>query len=331
MTLVLAGDIGGTKTLLYMVDISSGEVRTFKERYITRDYPDLVAMVKAFWSSCASRMDIAGMPLVACFGVAGPVNDGKAMLTNVDWVLDSDRLARELGIAQVSLINDFEAIAYGILTLREADLHCLQRGVPQPHAPIAVLGAGTGMGQAYLTWSGDHYIVHSSEGGHSDFAPQTPAELDLLNWLWQKYPQVSVELVVSGQGIVNIYEYFCSVHSNLPHLDLTDCPEPAALIARAARESGDLVAQQAMECFVSAYGSEAGNVAVKFLPYGGLYVAGGIAPKVLGLITQNDRFLQAMHRKEKMRNLLRDIPTYIVLNAEVGLMGALYQAKQMIG
>jgi glucokinase len=310
MAVVLAGDVGGTKTLLALAEVSAGIVR--KECYATTDFPSLEEMVRCFLGSCAQR------PAAACFGVAGPVVGDCAYLTNVGWHLSASALAQELAIPRLSLINDFVAIAYGVLSLPPQDLLCLQAGQPIPQAPIAVLGAGTGMGQAYLTWGTQGYQVHPSEGGHVDFAPRNATELAVWQTLWQKYGRVSVEQIVSGQGIVHIYQALGG-----------SAMEPAQ-IAKAAETGSDPIAVQTMELFASAYGAEAGNLALKLLPYGGLYVAGGIAPQILPWLTTGDRFLQAMHHKGKASKLLQNIPTYIVLNREVGLLGALSQSWQML-
>jgi len=317
MTVILAGDVGGTKTLLCLATETPNGVQTYQKHYVTSDYATLGDMVRDFLS------DGGAHPEVACFGVAGPVLENSATLTNVDWHISALELERELDIPQVTLINDFAAIAYGILKLTPQDLLCLQAGQPVPQAPIAVLGAGTGMGQAYLTWSGQGYQAHHSEGGHTDFAPRNATELAVLQTLWQRYERVSVEHIVSGQGIVNIY-------SALGGQAIPAGRDQAAIIAQAGSAGTDPIAVKTMELFASAYGAEAGNLALKLLPYGGLYVAGGIAPKILPWLTTGDRFLQAMQSKGKLGKLLQDIPTYIVLNAEVGLLGAWYCAQQLL-
>jgi len=306
MAIILAGDVGATKTLLSLVD---GE-QTYTERYATSDFANLADLVQRFLAGCGVRPDIA------CFGVAGPVLNNSAYLTNVGWHISAPDLERALHIPRVILINDFMAIAYGILQLSPTALLCLQRGEPIPQAPIAVLGAGTGMGQAYLTWGAQGYQVHPSEGGHTDFAPRNDRELLVWQYLRQKYERVCVEHIVSGQGITNIYEALGGVR------------EQPAKIAQAGSDASDPIAVETMELFVSAYGSEAGNLALKILPYGGLYVAGGIAPQILSWLTTGDRFLQAMLTKGKVGRLLQDIPTYIVLNPEVGLRGALFLAQR---
>ena len=206
MTLILAGDIGGTKTILQLVEVSPEyELQPIaEEKYRSGDFPDLAPMVREFFAKTNTEI-----PHKACFGIAGPVVNNTAKLTNIAWSLDSDRLQSELGIAQVSLINDFAAVGYGILGLAPTDLCTLQPGKANPEAPIAIIGAGTGLGQGFLIKQEEHYQVFASEGGHADFAPRTELEFQLLKYLLDKHDiqRVSVERVVSGLGLVAIYQF----------------------------------------------------------------------------------------------------------------------------
>jgi glucokinase len=339
MTLLLAGDIGGTKTILRLVESSSQELRTIhEERYRSSDYTDLVPMVQVFLAKAN-----APRPEKACFAIAGPVVNYTAKLTNLVWFLDTERLEQELSIPQISLINDFAAVGYGVLGLDKEDIYTLQAGKPDPEAPIAIIGAGTGLGQGFLIKQGEHYQVFPSEGGHADFPPRTELEFQLLRYLLDKHDiqRVSVERVVSGQGIVSIYQFLRDRKL------ATETPEIAqvvrtweqqagqersvdagAVIGRAALEKRCRLCEQTMQIFVEAYGAEAGNVAIKFLPFGGLYVAGGIVPKILPLIEDNN-FLLHFTQKGRMRNLLIDIPLHIVLNPHVGLIGAALCAARL--
>ena len=325
MTTLLAGDIGGTKTLL---QLTSGNY-SYRQRYLTKNFADLESIVHTFLHGVAEETGTQLRPQFACLGVAGPVRDNCATLTNVGWHLDGTALGHKLGIEQVQLINDFGAVAYGIFQLQEQDLYCLQAGKPQPQGSIAVIGAGTGLGQAYLTWTGTGYQVHTSEGGHSSFAPTNPLEMSLLQFLWQTYPQAVVEQVVSGQGISHIYDFLGDYYRGQisPTLDLSQVPDKAAAIASAV--GVDRLATLTMELFVSAYGAEAGNLALKILATGGLYVAGGIASQNVSLFTENQRFISAMLNKDKVSQLLATVPTFIILNPDVGLMGAMAQAQRM--
>lgn len=346
MTSLLAGDIGGTKTILRLVEASSGKSfdTLYEERYPSRDFPDLVPMVQQFLATAGGQMGGTSAPQKACFAIAGPVVNNTAKLTNLTWFLDAKRLEQELGIATISLINDFAAVGYGVLGLGASDLYTLQAGKQQPDAPIAVIGAGTGLGQGFLIQQGDSYQVFSSEGGHVDFAPRSELEFQLLKYLLDKHDiqRVSVERVVSGQGIVAIYQFlsdreFASESADIAQVVKTwehqtgrsdKTVDPAAAIATAALEKRDRLSEQTMQLFIEAYGAEAGNLALKLLPYGGLYVAGGIAAKNLPLI-QEGSFLRAFTNKGRMSALLENVPVHVVLNSKVGLIGAAIAAARL--
>jgi glucokinase len=334
MTLLLVGDIGGTKTILRLVEtLEAGELQTlYEERYPSRNFPDLVPMVQQFLATAKTAT-----PQKACFAIAGPVVNNTAKLTNLTWFLDAQRLEQELEIASISLINDFAAVGYGVLGLQPADLYTLQPGKHQPSAPIAVIGAGTGLGQGFLIQQGDSYQVFGSEGGHADFAPRLELEFQLLKYLLDKHDiqRISVERVVSGQGIVAIYQFLRDRSNAFTSSDIAQVVktweqqigqsqktvDPAAAIATAALEKRDRLSEQTMQLFVAAYGAEAGNLALKLLPYGGLYVAGGIAAKNLPLF-QEGSFLRAFTNKGRVSPLLENVPVHIVLNSKVGLIGA---------
>ncbi len=334
MTLLLAGDIGGTKTILRLVEASDkSDLNTIdEEQYRSKDFADFVPMVQKF----LAKSNIP-TPQKACFAIAGPVVNNTAKLTNLVWFLETTRLQEELGISQISLINDFEAVGYGILGLDKQDLHTLQVGHTNPDAPIAIIGAGTGLGQGFLIKQGENHQIFPSEGGHADFAPRIELEFQLLKYLLDKHDiqRVSVERVVSGMGIVAIYQFLrdrklCSESPEIAKVVRTweqeagqqeKSVDPGAAIGSAAMEKSDRLCEQTMQFFVEAYGAEAGNLALKLLPYGGLYVAGGIAPKILPLI-QEERFLLNFSQKGRMRRILEDIPVHVVLNPQVGLIGA---------
>jgi glucokinase len=340
MTLLLAGDIGGTKTILRLVDASKKpSLRTVCENsYRSGDYTDLVPMVKQFLSGANDH------PQKACFGIAGPVVGDTAKLTNLAWYLDSGRLSEELNIPHVTLINDFAAVGYGILGLESQDLYTLQTGKPRSEAPIAIIGAGTGLGQGFLIKQGQDYYVYPSEGGHADFAPRSELEFQLLKYLLEKHDiqRVSVERVVSGLGIVSIYQFLRDrkVATESPDIaevvrtweQLAGVPEktvdPGAVIGSAALALSDSLSEQTIQLFVEAYGAEAGNLALKLLPYGGLYIAGGIAPKILPLLERGN-FMLHFTQKGRMRSILEDIPVQIILNQQVGLIGAAICAARL--
>lgn len=346
MTLLLAGDIGGTKTILRLVEQpAEGSMYSLDEAtYSSRDYPDLVPIVQEFLGAATEHLGYTPVPQKACFAIAGPVVNNTAKLTNLVWSLDTKRLETELGIASISLINDFAAVGYGVLGLAESDLHTLQIGKLQVIAPIAVIGAGTGLGQGFLIPQGGTYQVFSSEGGHADFAPRSELEFQLLKYLLDKHDiqRVSVERVVSGQGIVAIYQFlrdrqYCHESPEIGELIRTweqeagqseKTVDPASVISKAALKKSDRLCEQTMEMFVETYGVEAGNLALKLLPYGGLYIAGGIAAKNLPLMLEGS-FLHAFTNKGRMRSLLEKVPLHIILNPQVGLIGAAISAARL--
>ncbi|WOD41369.1 glucokinase [Nodosilinea sp. E11] len=351
MTYLLAGDIGGTKTILRLVEAStlksSDQVilkTAFEHTYSSQAYPDLVPMVKEFLHQSTEAMGASHPPQRACFAIAGPVVDNTSSLTNLAWSLEGDRLQAELGLDRVELINDFEAVGYGVFGLAAEDLHTLQAGDPDDSAPVAIIGAGTGLGQGFALCRAGRPLVFPSEGGHADFAPRSELEFQLMRYLLDKHQisRVSVERVVSGQGIVAIYQFLRDrefAHETPEIAEAittwerqtgrsTKTVDPAAVIAIAAAEGRDRICQKAMEIFVSAYGAEAGNLALKLLPYGGLYVAGGIAAKNLTLMTAG-QFLDAFTHKGRVSSLLDRVPVHLVLNPQVGLIGAALKAEKL--
>jgi glucokinase len=283
-------------------------------------------------------------PEKACFAIAGPVVKNTAKLTNLTWFLDKDRLIQELGIPSVSLINDFAAVGYGIFGLTKQDLLTLQVGKYQPAAPMAVIGAGTGLGQGFLIRQDNQYQVFPSEGGHADFAPRNELEFQLLKYLVDKHDiqRVSVERVVSGLGITSIYQFLRDrqIAPESPEIaqavrtweqeaqKAEKTVDPGAFIGSAALQKSDRLSEQTMQLFIEVYGAEAGNLALKLLPYGGLYIAGGIAPKILPLM-ENGSFLLNFTQKGRMGSLLEEIPVHIILNQQVGLIGAAFSASRL--
>jgi len=351
MTILLAGDIGGTKTILRLVDsavnVAGIPIPTtlHQETYPSQHFPDLVPMVQTFLAAAEA---VVGQPCPvarACFGIAGPVIDNSSKLTNLKWLLDGARLEQALQIPQVVLINDFAAIGYGVLGLKPDEVLTLQAAAVNRTAPIAVLGAGTGLGECFLIPCQGHYHVYASEGSHADFAPRSPLEDELRMYLQaeRQISRVSVERVVSGRGITSIYQFlrqrspalespalneiFQTWHQEQAQgLQSTDL---AAAVSQAAIAGDDPLCVQTMHLFVSAYGAEAGNLALKLLPYGGVYVAGGIAPKILPLL-QAGEFMAAFKDKGRFRSVLEQISVQVVLNPQVGLLGAaLYAAQEM--
>jgi glucokinase len=339
MTLLLAGDIGGTKTILRLVEAAENNLKTLhEEKYPSAHFPDLVPIVRQFLASANDAQ-----PQNACFAIAGPVVNNTSKLSNLGWTLEADRLAEDLHLEKVLLINDFAAVGYGVLGLTDADLCPLQTVPAEAHGPIAVIGAGTGLGQGFLIHNGQDYQVFSSEGGHGDFAPRSTVEFELSRYLLEKHniDRISVERVVSGMGIPSIYQFLRDrqYHEESPEvaqairtwesqIGREKSIDPGAVIGKAALAESDRLSEQTMELFISAYGAEAGNLALKLLPYGGLYIAGGIAAKILPLIQQGG-FIQAFTHKGRMSPLLERIPVNVVLNPQVGLIGAALSAARL--
>lgn len=348
MQTILAGDIGGTKTILRLVKAepslsqhSIPQLTTLSEQtYPSQDFSDLSPMIEQF----LAQSEAGTTTQAACFGIAGPVIDDTSELTNLSWSLNARRLESEFGINHVALINDFASVGYGILGLEKQDIATLQAAPANPKAPIAVIGAGTGLGEGFLIPDAKGYHVFPSEGGHADFAPRTPIEFQLLDFLREnmKLERVSVERVVSGTGIVSVYRFLRSLGQHPESSEMAqvfqaweqrgDQPDhlvdPAAAIAQAALQGTDPLCQQALTLFVEAYGAEAGNLALKLLPYGGLYIAGGVAAKILPLL-QTEAFLKAFQTKGRVSPLLYKVPIHVVLNPKVGLMGSAIYAAQL--
>jgi glucokinase len=344
MELLLAGDVGGTKTSLSLVKAEDPEHSLYSRRYASQNYSSLTPLVQEFLAQARQELGRDPQPAAACFAVAGPVVEEKsggqrAKITNLSWSLHSSQLTAELGIPRLALINDFSAVGYGVLALRDAELETLQAGERQPRAPIGVIGAGTGLGQAYLTWGEGGYQVYPSEGGHVDFPPRTPLEWELLQYLQQRYGRVSTERVVSGQGIVAIYQFLRdSRRAQGEEQGLAQVAaweggareiDPAAQIAHAAVEGRDPLAMECLRLFISLYGAAVGNFALHLLPRGGLFLAGGIAPKLLPLLRQGE-FLAAFLDKGRMRPLLEQLSVQVVLNEQVGLRGAARHAATLL-
>ncbi len=347
MDLLLAGDIGGTKSSLSLFDAQDLNHSLYHRRYASQSYPHLTPLVLEFLAQARQELGRDPQPVAACFAVAGPVREEKqggggpqtAKITNLPWSLHSSQLAVELGIPRLALINDFSAVGYGVLALREEELETLQAGERQPRAPIGVIGAGTGLGQAYLTWGESGYQVHASEGGHVDFAPRTPQEWELLQYLQQRYGRVSTERVVSGQGIVAIYQFLRDSRWAQGEEQVlapiaawekgAGWIDPAAEIANAALEGRDPLARECLRLFIGLYGAAVGNFALHLLPRGGLFIAGGIAPKLLPLLRQGE-FLAAFLDKGRMRPLLEQLSVQVVVNEQVGLRGAARYAATLL-
>src|SRR5438105_4713132 len=326
---VLAGDIGGTKTLLAICEVGDASERTgaprievlASKRYDSRKFPGLGAICRAFADEIARPL-----PRWSGFGVAGPVANGRSHTTNLPWILDEKDLARTLAIDSVRLANDFHALALGIASVKPKDLTTLNEGVRDPKGPWAVIGAGTGLGEAIATLgsSGQREVL-ATEGGHASFAPRTELEIGVLRFLMQRYDHVSWERVLSGEGLVNLAEALSHLTGVKPGEAVAEkiahdrANAPAAITAAAV--AGDPLCRQVVELFCKLYGAEAGNLALKTLATGGVYVAGGIAPKLLDFM-KDGRFRAAFFDKGRMRPMLERMPVQIVLDTRAGVLGA---------
>jgi len=314
---IVAGDIGGTKVLLQFVDASK-TARTVlaEQRYESHAYATFDEMLGAF-----VKDHVDGTIDAACFAVAGPVFGDHAEVTNLSWKMDASALARQFSIGRVSLINDFYAVALGVPILTPADFIVLNAGAQVPFAPIAILGAGTGLGEANLVHDGVKWDVIPSEGGHGDFAPQDEEQTRLFLALHAKYGHVSWERLLSGLGLVNIHNF----------LSGQDRPYDETLPMEIAKAfaNGDSVAARTFAIFVDIYGAETGNMALRTLARGGVYLAGGVAGKNIDRFTDG-RFVEAFLRKGRFQNVLAAIPVNLITNPKVGLLGAVEMATRLV-
>jgi len=319
--MLLAGDIGGTKTDLAVFSPEAGPRAPLAEgRFPSADYPSLEALVREFLSQMDVKVERAS------FGVAGPVVAGRATITNLPWVMDEEQLQAALHLSSVRLLNDLNAIAHAVPFLEPAGLHTLNEGhQPAPDGNIAIVAPGTGLGEAFLTWDGSRYRPHASEGGHADFAPTNSLEIELLRYLHDRFEHVSYERVCSGRGLPNIYAFLKdSGYADEPawlaeQLAAADDPTPVIVNTALARECELCVAT--LDTFVSILGAEAGNLALKVLASGGVYLGGGIPPRILPALEQ-ERFMEAFRSKGRMSDLLASVPVHVILNPKAALLGA---------
>lgn len=321
--MILAGDVGGTKVNLALYDFAEGKLKhTREQRYPAKNYSGLQEIVKEFLA--------ADKVTAACFGVPGPVRDGRLRLTNLPWTLDSRELSSGLGIQHVFLINDLEANGYGIAELTPDQIYTLNEGDASQMGNRALLAAGTGLGECFLAWNGRLHLPFPSEGGHADFAPRNEDEIDLLRFLKQKYNgRISFERVVSGMGLTNIYEFLREVRGLEEPAWLAERiagEDPNAVITELALAAKSEICEKALDMFVSAYGAEAGNLALKILSVGGLYVGGGIAPRILERL-KDGIFMKSFTDKGRLSQLLVNMPVRIILESRAALMGAAAYAE----
>jgi glucokinase len=317
--MILAGDIGATNSRLAFFAQRGGRLEPIvEETYPSREHVNLEAIVLKFVSS-------HGLPIdVACFGIAGPVRHGRSETTNLPWVVDARKLAQALPIRVIALLNDLEAHAYGIAMLAPEDCVTLNQGASAVSGNAAVIAAGTGLGEAGLYWDGQQHRPFASEGGHTSFAPNDPVQMELLSFLWPEFGHVSWERVLSGPGLHNIYRFLRDTGRGEEPPWLTrqlQQHDPPAVISQAALAGTSALCRQALDLFVTLYGAEAGNLALKIMATAGVYVGGGIAPKIIRRLT-NSTFMDAFLAKGRLRPLLQAIPVHIIMNDKVALLGA---------
>jgi len=271
----------------------------------------------------------------ACFDVAGPVIDGRARLTNLPWVIEEQSLQRSLGLKQVVLLNDLKAVAYAVPHLLAEDLHTINPGKPEEHGPIAVIAPGTGLGEAFLVWDGKRYIACSSEGGHADFAPTDETQAALWAYLFKRYGHVAYERICSGSGLPNIYDFLRDsgrlAEQPAFAAKLAAAPDRTPLIVQAALEDPtNTLCAAVLDIFIAALGAEAGNLALKVVATGGVYLGGGIPPRILPQLDAG-RFMQMFAGKGRFESLLNDIPVKVITNQAALLGAALYGLDQLSG
>ncbi len=319
--MLIAGDIGGTKTDLAIYSIQSGAREPLAQTEVhSADYPSLQAAVAEFLADVKMSVDVGS------FAVAGPVIAGHAKTTNLPWEMEESTLARDLNLRAVHLMNDLEAVARAVSVLQPPDLLTLNAGEPVPGGPIAVVAPGTGLGESFLTWNGSQYVAHGSEGGHSDFAPTDQRQIRLLQYLLQRFDHVGVERVCSGIGVPNVYDYLRDEEQ------IRERPETARAIVAAKDRTKAIISaandpdepsalcQATSEVVASILASETGNLFLKVLATGGVYLAGGIALHLLDRL-QEPAFMQTFTRKGRFKELMARAPIHVI-TARAALLGA---------
>lgn len=320
--LLLAGDVGGTKTHLGIFDPDKGPRSPLAEEVLSSaDYPGLAELVRDFLSR--AKLKVAR----AAFGVAGPVVEGRAKVTNLPWEMSAVSLAQELGLASVKLLNDLLAMAWSIGQLDRTDLVTINEGRPQQGGSLAIIAPGTGLGEAFLTWNGQGYLPHPSEGGHADFAPGSPLEAELYLALSRELGHVSYDRICSGSGIPRIYRFLAERNParETPAIrnQVAGAADPAPIIIGAALDEKNPcpLCRESLDIFVRVLGAEAGNLALKFLATGGVYLGGGIPPRILPLL-KGEAFLKSFGQKGRLSYIPLQTPLYVITRPGVGLLGA---------
>ena len=317
--MILAGDIGGTNARLAYFQPQNGTLRLISERvFPSQEHSELGEIVTKFLDDSGVR------PEVACFGIAGPVLNGRVETSNLPWVVEQSRLAKQIHLPATVLINDLEATAWGVGGLTSGDLVPLNPVSGKAIGNQAVIAPGTGLGQAGLFWDGSRHHVFACEGGHTDFGPQGELQIELLRALQARFGHVSYERVLSGPGLVNVYEFLRGAGYGQESTEFGSAlikGDAAAIISHAALSGGNPLAEKALDLWVSVYGAEASNLALKVMATGGLFLAGGISPKILSKL-KGPLFMQAFLAKGRLRSMVESVPVQVVTNEKAGLLGA---------
>ncbi len=324
---ILTGDIGGTHSRIGIYRIAPNHsYQSIKERiFPSKQYRGLEEMLQEVLKGCG-RLD------GACLGVAAPIVGNRVKLTNLPWVIDQKKLQKRLGVKRFSLINDLVANAYGLRMLKKKDLVVLNQGKKR-RGNVALISAGTGLGEAILFWDGRNFHPSPSEGGHVEFGPRSPLEMELLEYLLDRFDHVSYERILTGEGLFRIYQFLSEVkklEKDPPWLlEKMERGDPASVISQAARDRESGLCMMALDLFSSIYGAEAGNLALKALAIGGVYIGGGIAPRILWKLREGT-FMDAFKEKGRYSRMMEEIPVKVILNERAGLLGALSYAMDLM-
>ena len=321
--MILAGDVGGTKCNLALFAEKDGKLEfVFRERFVSKEFAQFDLIIREFTRRATAHL--GGHKIRAAgFGVAGPVINNRIHATNLPWIVDADTLAQEVGVESIVLVNDLGATGHSLEHLPPEDFCVLNAGTPVPGATRALLAAGTGLGEGILFWEGTRYKVVPSEGGHSDFSPRSDQQIELLKFMRHRYPQVSWELILSGRGFRTLHEFIAPSVKH-PVFEDPDA-DPAPFITKSGLDRSCPVCVETLDLWTNIYGAEAGNLALKVLALGGVYVAGGIAVKILPKM-KDGTFFSSFKDKWHFENMLSDVPVKIVLNESAPLVGAAYEA-----
>ncbi|HKN24577.1 MAG TPA: glucokinase [Candidatus Acidoferrum sp.] len=325
--MILAGDVGGTKCNLALFAENNGKLEfVFRERFASKEFAQFDLIIREFSRRAAPHLN-GDKIQAAGFGVAGPVIDNRIHATNLPWIVDAEVLAQEVGVKSIVLVNDLGATGHSLAHLSPEDFCVLNVGTAVPGASRALLAAGTGLGEGILFWDGKRYKVVPSEGGHSDYAPRTDQQIELLKFMRHRYPQVSWELILSGRGFRTLHEFIAPSVKH-PIFEDPDA-DPAPFITKSGLDRSCPVCVETLDLWTNIYGAEAGNLALKVLALGGVYVAGGIAVKILPKM-KDGTFFNSFKDKWHFEKMLLDVPVSIVLNESAPLIGAAYEAYATI-